>query len=73
MAAGQDVGPTCNLMDVINPSLHRVQELLRASDEGQGMIEYGLLVALISIVAIVVVTAIGGGLTSNFQSVLNAL
>ena len=42
-------------------------------EEGQGMIEYGLLVALISIVAIVTITAIGGGLTNNFQSVLNAL
>lgn len=42
-------------------------------EDGQGMIEYGLLVALISIVAIVVISAIGGGLTNNFQSVLNAL
>jgi Flp pilus assembly pilin Flp len=37
------------------------------------MIEYGLLVALISIVAILTITAIGGGLTSNFQKVLNSL
>jgi pilus assembly protein Flp/PilA len=42
-------------------------------EEGQGMIEYGLLVALISIVAIATITLIGGGLTNNFQSVLNAL
>lgn len=42
-------------------------------ESGQGMIEYGLLVALISIVAIAVVTAIGTGLTGNFQSVANAL
>jgi pilus assembly protein Flp/PilA len=42
-------------------------------ESGQGMIEYGLLVALISIIAIVTITAIGGGLTNNFQSILNAL
>jgi pilus assembly protein Flp/PilA len=51
----------------------RVRSLVSTGEEGQGMIEYGLLVALISIVAIVTVTAIGGGLTSNFQKVLNAL
>jgi Flp pilus assembly pilin Flp len=37
------------------------------------MIEYGLLVALISIVAIGVITAIGTGLIGNFQSVVKAL
>ena len=37
------------------------------------MIEYGLLVALISIVAIIVITAIGSGLTNNFHKVGNAL
>lgn len=46
---------------------------LSHGEEGQGMIEYGLLVALISIVAIVTITAIGGGLTNNFNKVLNAL
>jgi len=46
---------------------------IRSEESGQGMVEYGLLVALISVVAIVVITAIGGGLTNNFQTVLNAL
>ncbi|HZT96187.1 MAG TPA: Flp family type IVb pilin [Chloroflexota bacterium] len=40
---------------------------------GQGMIEYGLLVALISVAAIVVIVLIGPQLLSTFQSVVNAL
>ena len=58
---------------VLNASICRIQEHLRSNEQGQGMIEYGLLVALISIVAIVVITAIGGGLTNIFQTVLNAV
>lgn len=59
---------TCALVQV-----ERLIKQVHRSENGQGMIEYGLLVALISIVAIGVVTAIGTGLTSNFQSVANAL
>ena len=54
-------------------TIERARSLVSSGEEGQGMIEYGLLVALISIVAIITITAIGGGLTSNFQKVLNAL
>jgi pilus assembly protein Flp/PilA len=54
--------------------LRCLRERIRVEAEaGQGMIEYGLLVALISIVALVVITAIGGGLTGVFQSVMNAV
>jgi pilus assembly protein Flp/PilA len=48
-------------------------EQTQNGESGQGMIEYGLLVALISIVAIGVIAAIGTGLIGNFQSVVNAL
>lgn len=43
------------------------------SEQGQGIIEYGLIIALISIAAIVVMRAVGLGLIDNFQLVLNAL
>ncbi|HZT97673.1 MAG TPA: Flp family type IVb pilin [Chloroflexota bacterium] len=46
---------------------------LRRDEEGQGMIEYGLLVALISIAAIVVIVLIGPQLQQIFQKVVNAL
>ena len=54
-------------------TIERFKAAFDSGEEGQGMIEYGLLVALISIVAIGVITAIGTGLTGNFQSVKNAL
>jgi pilus assembly protein Flp/PilA len=52
--------------------------LLRAGqrfddESGQGMIEYGLLVALISIAAIAVIVFIGPQLTTIFGNVVNAL
>jgi pilus assembly protein Flp/PilA len=53
--------------------VERMRATVDKGEEGQGMIEYGLLVALISIVAIGVITAIGTGLIGNFQSVKNAL
>lgn len=42
-------------------------------EEGQGMVEYGLILALIAVVAIVVVTGIGTQLVAKFQTVLTAL
>lgn len=42
-------------------------------EEGQAMVEYGILVALISIAAIAVILLIGPQLTTIFQNVLDAL
>jgi Flp pilus assembly pilin Flp len=54
----------------------RLQEMidsLRTREEGQDMIEYALLAALISIVAIVIILLIGPYLRDLFQDVVNAL
>lgn len=55
----------------------KVAELVRGAmarnEDGQGMIEYGLLVALISIAAIAVIVLIGPQLKTTFQNVVNAL
>jgi pilus assembly protein Flp/PilA len=42
-------------------------------EEGQAMAEYGLLIALIAVVCIVAVTAIGTGVAGKFSSVVTAL
>jgi len=42
-------------------------------EEGQGMVEYGLILALVSVVVIVILTAIGGRLTGVFETVRDAL
>ena len=51
-------------------------ELLRIElkrEEGQTMAEYGLLIALIAVVCILVITAVGTGIQGKFQAVVNAL
>jgi len=42
-------------------------------ESGQGMVEYGLIIALISIAAIAVLTTIGPKLTAIFTDVDSAL
>jgi len=42
-------------------------------EEGQALVEYGLLVALIAVVCIAVITALGLGVQGAFQSIVNAL
>ena len=55
---------------------NRIRELienLTAREEGQDMIEYALLAALISIVAIAIIVLIGPYLKDLFQDVVNGL
>jgi Flp pilus assembly pilin Flp len=47
--------------------------LVTRDEEGQDMIEYALLAALISIVAIVMILAIGPYIQNTFADVANAL
>ncbi|TFF65515.1 Flp family type IVb pilin [Helcococcus ovis] len=42
-------------------------------ESGQGMVEYGLILALISVVVIALLTSIGGQLKVKFGEVLKAL
>jgi pilus assembly protein Flp/PilA len=49
--------------------LHR----LLARDEGATMVEYGLMVALIAVVALLAVTALGGSVRDIFQNVADTL
>ena len=52
--------------------LERMKGLLR-DEEGQGMVEYGLLVGLISIAAIAAIMLIGPKLVTMFTAVSSAL
>jgi pilus assembly protein Flp/PilA len=42
-------------------------------EEGASMVEYGLLVALIAVVAIAAVTLVGGAVSDNFDEVATGL
>jgi pilus assembly protein Flp/PilA len=46
---------------------------LRLGDRGATAVEYGLIVTLIAVAIILVVRAVGVGLTTEFQNVVNAL
>jgi pilus assembly protein Flp/PilA len=44
-----------------------------AEDEGATMVEYGLMLALIAVVCIIAVTAIGTNLNTKFNAVATAI
>ncbi len=45
-------------------------KILVKEEEGQGMAEYGLILAGIAVVVMVAITALGGRLTGLFNSIL---
>ena len=45
---------------------------LKDEESGQGMVEYGLIIALISVVAIVAIRAIGGNVLGFFEEAQEA-
>lgn len=44
-----------------------------SEESGQGMVEYGLIIALIAVVLIAALTALGGGLNDIFEEITNNL
>lgn len=46
---------------------------LVAGEEGQAMVEYPLIIALVSVAAITVLGSLGTGLTAKLQSAVTAL
>ena len=42
-------------------------------EEGQGLVEYALIIVLISVVAIVAMGALGGGISQVFTNILGEL
>lgn len=42
-------------------------------DDGQGMVEYGLIIALVAVALIVVIVGLRGGLQSIFERTTDAL
>ena len=57
----------------MNDALLNRLAAFKSRDEGQAMAEYGLILALIAVVCISAVTAIGGSLNTKFTSIQNAL
>jgi pilus assembly protein Flp/PilA len=59
-------------MRLINEALLRVMTWTRR-DEGQTLVEYALIVALISIAAIAVMITLGGKISSTFTNIVGHL
>ncbi|HWI07430.1 MAG TPA: Flp family type IVb pilin [Solirubrobacteraceae bacterium] len=58
-----------NLFAYLTVALTEVKE----REEGQGLVEYALILVLVSIVAIAALGAIGGGVTTVFEDIGTAL
>lgn len=50
----------------------RIYNLLK-NDKGQGMVEYGLILALVAIAAIAILRTLGSDVSSKFQSISTEL
>jgi pilus assembly protein Flp/PilA len=59
-------------MRLLNEALLRVKTWLRR-DEGQTLVEYALIVGLVSIAAIVVMITMGGAIGDVFQAITGKL
>ena len=46
---------------------------LASEEDGQGMVEYGLIIALVSVVLIAVLTTLSGSLNDIFQAISDTL
>lgn len=55
------------------PKFNIFSKLLRKDERGQGMVEYSLILALVSVAAIGTLTALGGNVKSVFTSSSTAL
>ena len=42
-------------------------------EEGQGMVEYGLIIALVAVVVVVALTAMGGTISNLFNNIKTSL
>jgi pilus assembly protein Flp/PilA len=59
-------------MNTLNALSQQLLARLQA-DEGQTMVEYGLILALVSVVAIAILTTLGGSIQTTFSSASSAL
>jgi len=46
---------------------------IREREEGQALVEYALILALVSVVAITILTTLGGNIVNQLTTVANAL
>ena len=50
-----------------------MQRVAQRPKTGQGLVEYALVIALIAVVAVATLTALGGNLTKTFTNIMSSL
>lgn len=53
--------------------MNKLKNWFVSEESGQGMVEYGLIIALIAVVLIAALTAMSGGLSTVFGKITTAL
>ena len=53
--------------------MKKIKNWFVSEESGQGMVEYGLIIALIAVVLIAALTALGGGLNGIFGKITAAV
>jgi pilus assembly protein Flp/PilA len=66
-------GEKLAMFTLVNSAIVALQIRTAGRQEGQAMIEYGLIAGLVSIAAVVALTAVGGDVSRIFTAVENAL
>ena len=61
------------MFETIMASIYNVFASVRDREEGQALVEYALILSLVSVVAVGALTAIGGGVTTTLNSIVGSL
>ena len=61
------------MMNLLRPNTHEDVTSVLLDETWQGLPEYALIVALVSVAAIVLLVALGGGISQTLQSIVGAL
>jgi Flp pilus assembly pilin Flp len=67
------VGPKKQIGDCFQPSILQVLRILWTSDEGQDIVEYAVMLAVILVIVIGTIRLIGGNANNAFSSVASSL
>jgi pilus assembly protein Flp/PilA len=61
------------MLETIMTSIFNVFASMRDREEGQALVEYALILALVSVVSIAALTLLGGNITNILNQVANAV